>query len=345
MKVSSALRLLLAQPHHFHFDSVLRVLMRRARTRDPADAALFRTDPARAYPAAEATTVEIPEGGAKPRLTVSLIGLIGTGGPLPRLYETLAAEMLRRGSSALHDFIDFLSHRMLAAFGGAGIKYRLHRAAEVPAHAGAKAPDPISRTILHLGGWGTSDLVERSECGPEPLLYYAGFFAMRPRSADRLAALLSDWLDRPVKVSQFAGTWLTLPLDQQTVLPRANAAGSWNQLGVDATIGDRAWDTQAKIEIWIGPLDQCDFEKLMPGGPVYRQLVALTKAFLGPEVGFDIHPILAGCSRFPLRIDADASPRLGWNTWTSLPSGDVSVDLRDAAFDVGVDIGFDTCRI
>ena len=106
--------------------------------------------------------------------------------------------------------------------------------------------------LLSLTGYGTPHLTDRLAAGDEPLLHYAGLFAMRPRSADRLGALISDWLGMKVEVVEFAGAWLPLPPDQRT---RLSAHGAWCRLGVDAAAGVRAWDPQARIILRIGPLD------------------------------------------------------------------------------------------
>ena len=72
--------------------------------------------------------------------------------------------------------------------------------------------------LLALTGYGTPHLTDRLAAGTEPLLHYAGLFALRPRSADRLGALISDWLGMRVEVVEFAGAWLPLPPDQRTRL-------------------------------------------------------------------------------------------------------------------------------
>jgi type VI secretion system protein ImpH len=325
----SALRSLVTQPHRFRFNAALRILMRARDTDDPADAARFRTLPARLYPAGEITHIEETRDRSKPQVTVALIGLIGTGGVLPRLYETLAAQSLRRGSRALFDFIDLLSQRMVAAFGSAGIKYRLHRSADTAPTA--VKPEPIGQTILALTGHATPGLVERLEVGVEPLLHYAGLFATRPRSADRLASLVSDWLGQPVVVRQFAGTWLELPSDQRTSL---GSSGSWNALGLGAAIGIRCWDPHARIVLHIGPLNRPTFETLLPDQRAHRRLTSLVRAFLGPETGFAINPILAGPARFPLRLGGAAPSRLGWTTWISHAGTPTTSDAPDAVFEV-----------
>ena len=173
------------------------------------------------------------------------------------------------------------------------------------------------------------------EAGADPLLYYAGLFAIRPRLADRLAALVSDWLGQNVVVRQFAGRWLDLPTVQRTSLPGLAAPGGWNTLGVDAAIGVRAWDLHARIELRIGPVDRAMFEALLPDQPGYRRLTGLVQAFLGPETAFAFNPVLAGSARVPLRLGGSSAPRLGWTTWISQPGAAGLADAPDAVFEAG----------
>ena len=85
---------------------------------------------------------------------------------------------------------------------------------------------------------------------------------MRPRSAERLGALLSDWLGMQVEVIEFAGAWLSLPPDQRT---RIGAFGQFNRLAVDAAAGVRAWDPQARVVLRVGPLDRAGVRALVAG--------------------------------------------------------------------------------
>lgn len=332
------MQLLLTQPHRFGFDAALRVLMFARRAADPADAARFQTMAGRSHPAGEIIEVVPSADTVRPRMTVALIGLIGAGGVLPRLYEVLAGESGRRGSRALHDFIDILSHRMVGFFARSGIKYRLHRSTEVAALTVPAAPDPFARTLLALTGYGTPGLTERLAAGPDPLLHYAGLFATRPRSAERLGALISDWLGQTVEVRQFIGGWLTLPTDQQSALPAPGFAGAWNRLGIDAAIGERCWDLQARVELRVGPLCRSDFESLLPDQPVFQRLSGLVQAFLGLETGFAVNAVLGRDAAFPVSLGGAANPRLGWNTWLH-PQGSVrQADATDARFEVSANL-------
>jgi type VI secretion system protein ImpH len=318
------------QPQRFRFDAAMRVLLHARRTADPAEAVAFRGDPGLGFPAAEITAVEAKEG--KPRIATPLIGLMGTAGALPRLYGELAGLALRRGSPAPAAFVDLLAQRMIACFARAGIKYRLNRSMEAAALTQPPTTEPISAALLSLGGFGTPGLLPRLACGPEPPLHYAGLFATRPRSAERLAALLSDWLGGPVEVVQFAGSWLSLPHAERTSLPAGLSSGSWNCLGLDAVIGVCAWDPHSRIVLRLGPLDRAAFEALLPGRPAHVRLIALARAFLGREIGLAINPVLAREAVFPLRLAGQA--QLSWNSWILPPGEPARKDAADAVFAV-----------
>ena len=329
----SAHAALLAEPRHFRFDAAVRILFRAAGSADPAEAVRFRSAPGFAYPAAEVVAVEAPTDGSAPQLTTAAIGLTGAAGVLPRLYTEVLTQTLRGRSRALHEFLDLLSHRVVAMFAGAGIKYRLNRSAEAAVTTGHPEDDRVAEALLAFGGFATPHLVPRLAVGVEPLLHYSGFFAGRPRSAERLTALVSDWLGRKVEVVQFAGAWLPLPPDQCTSLARGRHPGAWNRLGVDAAAGVRAWDPQARIILRIGPLDYRSFAALLPDHSGLQRLVSLVRAFLGYEIGFAVNPVLAGPEVPPLRLDRDAdpAPRLGWNTWMPAPVSPVAgIARRDA---------------
>ncbi|MBV8096971.1 MAG: type VI secretion system baseplate subunit TssG [Acetobacteraceae bacterium] len=331
---------LIGDPRRFRFDAALRVLAHAAGNPDPAHAARFRALHSLAYPGAEVHAAEPPSDGRPPLLTLGVIGLTGPAGVLPRFYTEMLLASLRNRSPAMADFLDLVAHRFIAGFAEAGTKYRLHRAADT-AHL-ARQRDRITTSLLALVGYATPHLAERVAAGSEPLLHYAGFFAMRPRSAERLRALVSDWLGRPVQVQQFSGAWLALPRDQRTAMPAGRVRGAHNRLGIDATIGIRAWDPQARIVLRLGPLDRASFEALLPDRPGMHRLVSLVRAFVGLETGFAVNPVLAGEEVPPLCLasTADPPPRLGWNTWvpvSGLKKHDIKrPDAADAVFEANV---------
>lgn len=336
MRGRSTLGTLGAEPRRFRFDAAVRVLIRARRVQDPADAVRFHSPAGLVYPPSDVLDVRQP-ANALPEMTVGLMGLTGPSGVLPRYYSAVVTQTLRSRSTALRDFLDLLAHRFVAFFARGGIKYRPARAAEAASHRGVSTQDPVARVLLALTGYGTPHLTDRLAAGTEPLLHYAGLFALRPRSADRLGALISDWLGLHVEVVEFAGAWLPLPPDQRT---RLSVRGAWCRLGVDAAAGVRAWDPQARIILRIGPLDLKGFQRLLPDRVALHRLVSLVRAYVGFELGFAINPVLAAREVPPLLLDAtsDPPPRLGWNTWIPGPAGGVTLraDAADAVFEAEV---------
>lgn len=325
----SALDRLAGEPRRFGFDAAVRLLLLAAGEADPAAAVRFRSVATLAHPAADVLSIQPGAGRTPPGVTTTVMGLVGTSGVLPRAYSELVNTAARGGSRSLHQFLDTLSHRYVAHFARAGTKYRPHRAAEMARLAGVG--DPVTALLLALTGYATGGMVERLAAGPDPLCHYAGFFSARPRSAERLAALLSDWCGRPVEVVQFVGAWLPLPPDQRTQLRRGVFAGQFDQLGVDATAGTRAWSAQARIVLRIGPLDLAEFEALLPERPALRQFVSLVRSYIGIETGFAVNPVLAADAVPVLRLGKSGG-RLGWSTW--LPTvGARRADGTEARFE------------
>jgi type VI secretion system protein ImpH len=312
----SLLQTLLDEPWRFGFDAAVAVLMHAANRGDPGDAIQFHAPSGLGFVPAD--MLSVAHNGTGFNATIGLLGLTGPSGVLPRPYtETVNTEQRRR-SFALGAFLDLLAQRPLAHFATAALKYRPHRAAD----AAAIAREPVTRTkdamreaLLAFIGYAAPRAVESLAIGSDPLLYYSGAFAAWPRSADQLAAMLSDWLGHTVEVEQFAGAWLDLGPEEMSKLPSGGRSGRFHQLGVDAAIGARTWDIQSRIVLRIGPLSLAEFTSLLPGGMLLGRLVALTRAYLGDQISFVVNPVLAANEVPRLVLGGAAAPRLGLNGW------------------------------
>ena len=315
----SPLARLARRPARFRFGAAMRLLWLASGRRDPGEAVRFTTPASLAHPVAEVDAASLETGA---RISTRLIGLTGAPGPLPRWYTELVAQSLRARSPSLAAFLDLLAQRLIGAFAGAGVKYHPHLAVEIAARTGEKntAPgdpgeDQAGRALLALAGYGTRNLLGRLEVGAPAIQHYAGFFASHPRSAERLRAMVSDWLERPVTVIEFAGSWLRLEAGQQSRMPRGRIPGQFNRLGTDCAAGARAFDQQARFILRIGPLSHAEFTALLPDKPVLPRLVSLVRAYVGMEVDFAVNLVLDPEEIPPPRLGGADGPRLGWTGW------------------------------
>jgi type VI secretion system protein ImpH len=329
----SPLEALRATPHKFRFDAAFRLLIAARPGAEDDDSVRFNGSALLSQPVAEVTRVDLAEGNHAAGLSSPLIGLIGPSGVMPRWYTELVAQSVRVRARAVADFFDVLAQRLVTAFARAGIKYRLHRASEVADQAGTA--EKIGEGVLALTGFGTAHLADRLAAGPEVLKHYSGFFAARPRAADRLASMVSDYLGRRAEVIEFAGAWLTVPPDQQSRLPQGRRPGAFHELGLNVAIGTRAWDQQARFIVRVGPLNRAEFEALLPDQPKLRELVSLIRAYVGWESDFAINLVLAVPEIPPLMMGSAAgAPRLGWTSWVPSATGAIRgrVVVDDAVF-------------
>jgi type VI secretion system protein ImpH len=345
-------RELFQAPYRFDFYQAVRLFERWQRERAEADprgqrgsvsqdqlpreAVRFRALPSLSFPTGEISQVrESPDGPeAPPEMVVTFLGLVGPSGVLPRHYTELLLQRIRAKDFALRDFLDLFHHRLIALFYRAWEKYRLPFAYErSKADEKSRAPDLATQALMALVGLGTDGLRGRLRVDDQVLLFYSGHYAHFPRSASALERLLGEYFAIPIAVQQLQGQWLYLERDDRVQIPGPGLlAGRNNELGVNLVVGERVWDVQCKFRLRIGPLDYPQFRSFMPNGDALEPLCQLTRTFVGPELDFDVQPVLRPeqvpeCRLIPAGSDG---AYLGWNTW--LRSQPFTHEVDDAAF-------------
>jgi type VI secretion system protein ImpH len=275
-----------------------------------------------AFPATEIAAFD--DTGKKPELTVTMMGLLGVSGVLPGHYSRLVLEATRDNNLAPRDFLGVFNHRALSLFVRAAEKYRLPLAYE---RARGRGMDTISSALLALIGMRGGAMQDRQALPDETLVFYAGHFARRVRTADALRQMLSEHFEQPVRITQFQGHWANLLPREQTQIGGKAGAG-YAALGASAILGTRVWDVQGSFRVKLGPLDYARFKTFMPDATQMAQLAALTRTYVGPALSFDVQLTLKGSEVPPLMLspERETGARLGWNTWlpTQAPRGDAS---------------------
>ena len=256
-------------------------------------------------------------------------------GRAARPYTEVVTRTLRNRSAALHDFLDMLSHRFVAFFARAGVKYRLNRSAETAATA--TPPQTRSGRRGVAGVHRLCDAASRRAARGRGRAAAALFRAVRrPPALRRAAGRAGLRLARPQGRGGAVRRRLALPRPRSADRARGGAQpGAWNRLGVDAAIGVRAWDPQARIILRIGPLDRAASSAaagppgLAAAGVAGARLSRLSRSGL-PSIRCSPGP---RCRRCVSTQRADPPPRLGWNTWIPAPEGPPAGTLRADADD------------
>lgn len=265
-------------------------------------------------------------GVGVPEMTVTFLALAGTSGVLPWHYTQLLIDRIREKDFGLRDFLDVFNHRLIAHFYRAWEKSHFYVGYEASRRAGAKQPDRFTQMLFGLVGMGTGGLRHRQAITDEVLLYYAGHFSNRTRSAAALGQIVADMFALPTEIKQFQGQWMRLRLADQTQLQ----VGRNNQLGVSAVAGARVWGIEGNIRVRLRVERHEYFQQFMPGGPAYTSVGQTVRSFLGPSFGFDLQIVLSKEEVPRCQLTRAGSVRLGWNTW--LFSGAPTRDVDDAVF-------------
>jgi type VI secretion system protein ImpH len=304
------------EPYTFDFFQAIRLLEKFRPERKPvgqfvhpeAEIAHFRAHPSLAFPASQIQDLEWPEDGPV-RMLVNFMGLIGPEGVLPNPYTSLIIERQRDGDNTLRDFLDIFNHRIVSLFYRAWRKYRV----DVACERGER--ELFSRHLLSLLGLGTEGMRDRQTLSDESLIYYAGLLAQRPRSAQALQQILSDYFDVPVAIEQFAGGWYRLDRETQCRVSEENTDSG--ELGFGAVVGDEMWSQQSRVRIVIGPLTLERYADFLPDGQSFEPLRGWVRFFSNDEWDFELKLILEreqvpACT---LGADGASGPQLGWVSW------------------------------
>lgn len=235
-----------------------------------------------AFPPSTIADFKPGEGGQPDRLTNRFFGLFGPHGPLP-LHMTEYVRDRRRNhrDRTLQAFGDMLIHRMMTLF------YRAWASGQ-PAPSFDRDDDTLTAKVAAVTGLAGEAFQGRDVLPDLSQLGYASHLAQGPRNAEGLMSVLSTYFKVPVEVEEFVGSWLTLEPDDQWQLGRPT------RLGQGTSIGNRVWSRSSKFRIRIGPLDQPDFERLLPGGASQARMKALVRSYAGDTLDWDVHLVLKG---------------------------------------------------
>lgn len=264
------------------------------------EAVRFGAYPSLVFPASEIQTIDWKT--EPPQMVVNFMGLTGPSGVLPRVYTELIEERGKLQDRSLRDFLDVLNHRLISLF------YRAWARSRFPIE-----PWRLRQCLLSLAGLGLPALENRQTVEDDSVAFYCGLFALQPRSAAALERILADYLQAPVEIVQFVGSWYRLGDD--SICRFGGIESPSESLGMGVVVGDAVFDLQSRARIRLGPLSLTQYEEFLPGRLGYRRLRDITKFFSRGEIDFEVQLILRQSDVPDWRMEDDSPVQLGWTTW------------------------------
>lgn len=352
---------LIENPHRFEFFQAVRLLERwlaqqpgagaqpSSSSADVLPAAIrFRNSISLSFPPSEIESLQVQwkgaddaegaayaarNGGVAERIeiTPAFMGLLGISGAMPFVYtEQIAQRELYHKDYAARAFLDLFSNRAVALFYAAWKKSRLHLQYETDRQ------NRFAPMVLSLAGLGQSGLLDRLKArqggiNDESLAFFAGALQQRALSASQLQSLLSRYFKVPVRIEQFVGRWYTLPPAARTTL----GVGSNGVLGRNALSGERVWQRDLRVGIFLGPLSHGMFQRFLPGAPGAIALRELLTMLNGVSLEFEINLLMRADAVQPVALDGQRSPlagRLGWDTYVQ--TREAVNDRCDVRYDI-----------
>ncbi|HKE95775.1 MAG TPA: type VI secretion system baseplate subunit TssG [Povalibacter sp.] len=271
------------------------------------------------FPASMLASVDTIEG-QRLKIVGYFLGLYGPHGPLPlHLTEYIHDRITNGRDSTLAAFSDVFHHRMLELF------YRAWANVRPTVHFDRPEQDQFAGYVAALAGFAAPALRNADAWPDRAKLYFSGALAAGAKTRAGLEALLSKYLNLPVRVQECVGEWLTIVESERMRMGNADTA----TLG-RSVLGGRVWSAQHKIRLTIGPVDSGDLLQYLPGSPSLERLRAAVLNYIGIDYAWDLQFVVRR-SRIPA-AQLGQFGHLGWTSWMSPQR--TGPDLDDVIIDV-----------
>ena len=281
----------------------------------------FQGNPALGFPGSDIDRVEFFEeqGQVRARLRLNLIGLAGSGSPLPAFYGEQAVGE-EEGNPTRH-FLDLFHHRLQRLMLPIWRKYRYCASFQ----SGAR--DPFSGQLFALIGLGGEEIRKASQLNWKRLLPYLGLLSLRAHSAALIEAVLRYYFKHAhLNLEQCVERRVDILGEQHNRLGRTNSL-----LGGNLVMGERVRDRSGKFRIHVSELDWQRFHEFLPIGAGYQPLCSLVRFTLRDPLEYDIRLVLRRQEIRELCIGEQNTCRLGWTSWLGHERADGVVVLGNQA--------------
>ena len=273
-------------------------------TRIEQDFLRFKQEPTLSFKPVELLDFKPMENADAPTWEIRQVffGYFGPNGPLPNhiTEDAIADKNGPDKNRLLPDFCDIFQHRLTS------LLYTAWESCQITASRDLGGKDPYKRWIGSFYGEGTPGMADREALIDDAKRYMAGHLSTRRGAVATLEAVVEIVTGTPATVEQFVGEWLTIPEEDRSRLGTA-------RLGVDTTLGAKAFSAQSRIAIRTSRLDFEAYEALLPDGDLFEPLRDAVRHVIDLGMAWELSPILK-VGEIP-KCSLDGNRRLGWDTW------------------------------
>lgn len=266
----------------------------------------FQANPGFGFPGNDIDRVEffVEHGHLRARLRLNVLGLFGTGSPLPAFYgEQAFAEVA--GGNPTREFLDLFHHRLHRLIVPIWRKYRYQASFQTGAR------DPFSEQMFAWVGLGGRAIRSAAQLNWKRLLPYLGLLSLRVHSAALIETVLRYYFKHNrLVIEQWVERRVVIDQEQRNDLGRA-----YSSLGSDLVLGECLIDRSGMFRVHVLALDWQRFHEFLPTGAGYEPLCALVRFAARDPLEYDVRLVLAAGEVRPLHLGEHNVCRLGWTSW------------------------------
>lgn len=278
----------------------------------------FQANPNLGFPGSDIDRMEyfLEHGMLRVRMRLNLLGLSGSGSPLPAFY---AEQSLgdNDNENSTRTFLDLLNHRLHRLITPIWQRYRYRAGFQ------KGAVDPFSQRLFALIGLAGADIRQGQDINWKRLFPYLGLLSLRAHSAALVEAVLRYYFNHAeLNIEQCLLRTVNILPDQLNRLGTANS-----QVSQDLVLGGQVRDHGGKFRIHVRELSWQRFHEFLPIGSGYQPLRALVRFSLRDPLSYDIRLVMHREEIHELRLCHQGDCRLGWTSWLGREQADGVVTL------------------
>lgn len=313
------------EPYKYDFFRLMRHLQSAYRdnprfgngTRLKHDSIRLRQEVSLKFASSTVTRLDKHENTDKVDIYTLCFGLWGANGPMPHELTQYVIDRIHHDKdTAIADFADIFHHRLLTLFFKAWADAQ--KAVDYDRPEDAHFP----RFLNSFSGLGMPGFANRDSIPDRSKAFYSGHLSSSTQHGSGLQSILEDYFEIKTELETFVGHWMELPKDCCCRLGESESTGL---MGQNIIVGEQVWDRQLKFRIVMGPMDQSDYQRMLPGKQAYAMIKDWVSLYTNQVLFWDLQLILKAEGAKPVSLGE--SGQLGWTTW--LMTGSLEEDSKD----------------